>query len=69
MQSNKKFGQSLDRLKTSFARKVDFSSVLTSIKKPPIEPGDHNMIFMSYLLEKEFGYRLEHKEPVTVKGK
>lgn len=69
MRSNEKFGQSLAKLKTSFAQKAKFSKVLTSIKKPPVKPGDRNMVFMSYLLEKEFRHRLEQKAPYTAKGK
>ena len=41
-----------------------FASIMQKTKKPKTKPVDHNMVFVSYLMEKEMSDHLEGRQPI-----
>ena len=68
MRSDKKVAGLSARQKQPSFNNWPFSAVMKSIRKPKVKPTDREMIFVTYLVEKEIGGHLEAKFAASTKN-
>ncbi len=65
MQSRTKTKIGADKITKFSARQSKFAAVMKNARKQRPDPTDHNMIFVSYLMEKGIRGAVERKETVS----